>query len=413
MDTALTIKIDAMQKGTEHDAFVSLECAVCQGLAPFLRMSLAGEDLIAKAGELMERVRVCPEDAGSWRDASIALSCLGQAELAQQFLEQALSLCTHYKIQGSASQPILRVLMLMQPGELSANTPLECLLEQAPVEIVQALVTSGQLSSLQVPEHDVLFMAVAESPASQNLLHELELQLASWPRPVINTPQAVLGMARDRVAQLLQGIEGLVVPVTTSYSRATLQPSVLAYPIIIRPLGSQAGHDLACLQHPDELIAYLHKVQADTFYVAPFVDYADRQGLYAKMRIALIDGEPWPCHRALSAHWMVHYVNAGMYEDAAKRAQELIWMQTFSAFLERHVVTLNEVAERLQLPYVLLDLAELQDGRLLLFEADPAMVVHAMDSVELFPYKQVYMGQLREAVVASLVRHAGDVHGVS
>ncbi len=413
MDAAAIIPMRALQRGEVKTDPVLLDCAVCLGLAPFLRMSLAGEDLVAKASELMERVRVYPEDAGSWRDASIALSCLGQAELAQQFLEQAMSLCTHYKIRGTSLSPILRVLMLMQPGELSANTPLECLLEQAPVEIIQTLVTADQVGSLQVPEHDVLFMAVAESPASQELLQALEHLLVAWPRPVINSPQSVLGMARDHVAELLQGVEGLVVPVTKLYSRHSLQSSLLTYPLIIRPLGSQAGHDLARLLREEELSTYLDKVRAETFYVAPFVDYADGQGQYAKMRLALIDGEPWPCHRALSSHWMVHYVNAGMYEDAAKRSQELAWMQTFPEFLVKHSSTLHEMADRLRLPYVLLDVAELQDGRLLLFEADPAMVVHAMDSVELFPYKQVYMGHLREAVVASLVRHAGDVHGVS
>jgi hypothetical protein len=46
------------------------------------------------------------------------------------------------------------------------------------------------------------------------------------------------------------------------------------------------------------------------------------------------------------------------------------------------------------LDYFAIDCAELPDGRLLLFEADVAMIVHAMDSDRVFPYKKLAMAKL-------------------
>ena len=43
------------------------------------------------------------------------------------------------------------------------------------------------------------------------------------------------------------------------------------------------------------------------------------------------------------------------------------------------------------LDYYAIDCAETAVGRLLVFEADTAMLVHAMDPVDLYPYKQPQM----------------------
>ena len=47
--------------------------------------------------------------------------------------------------------------------------------------------------------------------------------------------------------------------------------------------------------------------------------------------------------------------------------------------------------------YICIDCAETPRGELLIFEIDHAMVVHAMDPEDLFPYKQIHMGKVRLA----------------
>ncbi len=101
---------------------------------------------------------------------------------------------------------------------------------------------------------------------------------------------------------------------------------------------------------------------------------------------------------------MIHYLNAGMTESAEKRAEEARFMADFdSGFAVRHAQAFKAVTDRLKLDYVGLDCAESADGELLIFEADSDMIVHAMDPVELFPYKQAVMRKIFDAFHAMLV----------
>ena len=142
------------------------------------------------------------------------------------------------------------------------------------------------------------------------------------------------------------------------------------------------------------------------YFISPFVDYRGADGLFRKYRLVFFDGRPHLCHVALSTHWMIHYLNAGMADDASKRAAEAQAMETFEDdFAQRHRVALDAVAARLGLDYFVVDCSELPDGRLLIFEADIAMVIHSVDSVELFPYKQTQMAKVF-AAFREMIDHA-------
>ena len=79
-----------------------------------------------------------------------------------------------------------------------------------------------------------------------------------------------------------------------------------------------------------------------------------------------------------------------------------------SGFARRQANSLALVNRALGLDYVVLDCAELQDGRLLIFEADSSAVVHGMDPVELFPYKRPAIQKVFQAFRQMLedARHA-------
>jgi hypothetical protein len=136
----------------------------------------------------------------------------------------------------------------------------------------------------------------------------------------------------------------------------------------------------------------------DEFYVARFVDYRSADGQFRKYRIILIEGQPYISHMAISSHWMIHYLNAGMADSAEKRAEEAAFMAGFDAgFAQRHAQAFRAIAERTGLDYVGLDCGETPDGELLIFEVDSDMIVHAMDPVDMFPYKQPQMRKLFDA----------------
>ncbi len=60
----------------------------------------------------------------------------------------------------------------------------------------------------------------------------------------------------------------------------------------------------------------------------------------------------------------------------------------------------------MSLDYYQLDCGETRDGRLLVFEADVAAIIHAMDPPDLYPYKPPQMRRVFEAIEAMLRRRA-------
>ena len=86
-----------------------------------------------------------------------------------------------------------------------------------------------------------------------------------------------------------------------------------------------------------------------------------------------------------------------MYLDAQKRDEEAAFMAGFSDFTQRHQAAFTAIYQRTRLAYLGIDCAETDKGELLIFEIDHAMVVHAMDSEQLFPHKKFYMQKLQDA----------------
>jgi len=111
---------------------------------------------------------------------------------------------------------------------------------------------------------------------------------------------------------------------------------------------------------------------------------------------------------AVSTNWMIHYVNAGMYEEAWKRAEELAFMEGFEAFKQRHNAALQAIANAIPLDYLCIDCAETPLGELLVFEVDHAMVIHAMDTEAQFPYKQIHMQKVKNAFRDLLLRRMAE-----
>lgn len=386
------------------------------GLAPFLRASVGGQELKPYAESLLAEAQQRQTDGPLWMNLSVAMQCIGQRDIGLSIQAMALEQQRIFHLPAMQQPVLTRLLVLMAPGDIAANTPIDCLLERTDVDLILYYVSQPDPFALPVPEHEVLLVAISESDDNRATLRALEQRLNDWPQPVINQPARIPCVGRDAASELLHDVPGIVMPPTVRCDREALQAIATgqttlaasfpgnAFPIIVRPYDSQAGRDLARITSAEELAAYLTNVQATDFFLAPFIDYSGNDGLFRKFRIALIDGQPFACHMAVSDNWMIHYLNAGMYEDAGKRAEELAFMEHFDDFAQRHHAALGEITRRTGFDYLLIDGAETRDGKLLIFEIDHTMVVHAMDSEELFPYKQQHIAKARNAFRAYLQR---------
>ena len=368
------------------------------GLVELMRLAHAGIDITPIGQMLIEKSAENPDNANALMDLATVLQLSSNRELALQMQAEAIVLQRAYT--QPVKNPTLRVLALMSAGDLMANTPIEFLLENSGIELTQFYVTedlftvAGALNE-DLPEHDVLFVAIAESEENLPLLKQLEPLLAKWDKPVLNKPEYIAKMSRDAACQLLANAMGILMPETVRYSVENIKPESFNYPIIIRPVDSHAGHDLEKIESPTALNDYLERQSYNEFFVAKFVDYRNADGQFRKYRVMLISGQPFLAHLAISDHWMIHYLNAGMAEDAVKRTEEAQVMHDFDdTFAKKHAAAFKIIYERTGLDYLGIDCSETPDGELLIFEIDSCMIVHAIDPVDLFPYKPAYMAKL-------------------
>lgn len=388
------------------------------GLAHLMRMAFEGQSLMPLAETLKARAEKDAADANALMDLSTALQLHGLRDVGLATLSVALQTQRVYELPASHS-PALRLLAIMGPGDLMANTPLPFLFENGDISLTMLYLLPGEPMPAQLPDHDVVFIAISETSQTHGLLKQLAQAVHAWPKPVLAQPEGILRTSRENAYELLKNAPGVYVPPTAQASRQALEvfcsgrsalSDVLAggtFPLIIRPLDSHAGHGLEKVDDVQALSRYLAASDETEFFIASFVDYSGPDGLYRKYRVVLIDGVPFAGHMGVSSHWMIHYLNAGMVESAEKRAEEEAFMRDFDvSFAQRHLLGLRSVYERFGLEYLVMDCAETTEGALFVFEADVGAVVHSMDPPDMFPYKVPAMQKVFDAFRAMLQRTA-------
>jgi hypothetical protein len=390
------------------------------GLAKLMTLAFRGVDLTPLAQRLMERASLNEGDANALMDLSTILFLRELKDAGKAVQAQALGVTRRYEMR-SALPTALRLLAIMTAGDLMTNAPLPFLLEESDVALTLLYVLPGEPLPDDLPPHDVLIVAISQSEHTRELLASVGASLAERRASVLNAPARIAVTCRSMAYRQVDGIPGLVMPATTRASRSELLEMLLgggapsgllpggAYPLILRPVDSHAGHGLDKICDPRELADYLHRSPDTDFFMSRFVDYRSPDGLFRKYRVVLIDGTPFAAHMGVSAHWMIHYLNAGMSDSTEKRAEEERFMRSFDhGFARTHGAALAQLSQRCGLDYLVIDCAETTAGELLVFEIDPGAVVHSMDPVELFPYKRAFMDRIYRAFDAMLHSAAGQ-----
>jgi len=408
------------------------------GLAKLTTLAFKGEDLTPVVEQLSTRILHHPDDAGARMDLATIHFLLQKPQSALQWQQIAMDMQTHYTLSSNPIEPALRMLVLMGAGNLMDNLPVEFLLEGSAISMDLHFMQSGHAIPQNLNDYDLLLIAVGESDRNAALLQQLAAQLQDCPIAVINRPEHIIQTSREAAASLLQQETSLEMPMSVRLNRQQLKQLAASeplkktdqsiphgddkndcetgiaqhlpgqdFPIIVRPVESHGGHGLVRLDQAADTMAYLSEQQEALFYVSRFVNYASPDGLFRKYRIVLIAGTPFLCHLAISSHWLVHYLNAGMIDNADKCAEEADCMANFDqTFARKHQQAFTAMYEHLQLEYLIIDCAECNDGRLLVFEVDTSAIVHAMDPVSLFPYKRPQMHKIFRAFQQMLMRLA-------
>ena len=390
------------------------------GIAKLSKLAFDGVDLTPLHSQLVTKYIFEPDNAAALIDLSTIEQLFGNDRDGVARQGEALMLRQVFHSPCSAAKPALRLLALAAPGDVGNNTPLEFLLEGSDIALSTLYIVPGRPLPDPLPEHDLAIVAACEADGNRAVLAEIERLLPSWPKPVLNHPEQIASLARERLHSLLKNVRGLVMPATVRIDRTTLSEIAVGradltahlpdggFPLVVRPLDSHAGRGLQKLDDAPALTRYLAERQERGFYISRFVDYRSPDGLFRKYRIVFIGGKPYACHMAIADQWMLYYLNAGMAESTAKKIEEERFMTGFDhEFAKRHHAALAGIAERVDLDYFGIDCAQTAEGSLLLFEADVAMIVHLMDSPTIFPYKVTQIRRLFADFAAILKDCAG------
>jgi hypothetical protein len=394
-------------------------CVERIGLVRLTRAFEAGHDLRPLWRRLIARLLDGSIEAGEGLDLSVIAQLLGDKEAGLAIQQAILASHQLFRSPCAAKPPRLRVLALAAATDMGSNTPIEFLLEGSDIELTTLYVMPDIDWPDWLPEHDVAIVIASDSEDCRAALDKIARIAPSWPRPLLNPPQLIGKLDRDKLHGLLRGIEGLEIPQTvgvtreqlTMLSQSTLAPSEissdLAFPVIVRPRGSHAGKGLAKLDDAIAIERYLGEHPQDAFFISRLVDYRSDDGLFRKFRIVFVDGRPYACHLAIADRWDIWYLNAQMAVSSSKRREEETFMQTFdAAFAQHHRAALAGLSKRVGLDYFTIDCAETKHGSLLIFEADNTAIVHDMDPPDIFPYKVPQMRKVFDAFAAMLSRRS-------
>ncbi|CAG4906147.1 unnamed protein product, partial [Acidocella sp. C78] len=293
----------------------------------------------------------------------------------------------------------LRVLVLTCLAE--ASLPIEHLLPHARYTLAEWFIDHSMHSLPQLPPHDLVFNAIGEA----DLMPPLDgatIGFISCGRPIMNRPEAVMRTGRTALPALLAGIDGLVVPPVLRIAADEI-PVSIGLPALIRPVGTHGGHGLRRVETAEQLTEASR--EAGDKYLSQFIDYRSEDGYYRKYRMIFVDRQVYPYHLAIGPHWMVHYWTAGMDLDPARRAEEARFLDDpVTALGSAAFEAVSAIGRRLDLDYAGIDFSILPDGRILVFEANAAMLVHP-EREAVFAYRNQAVDRILDAFAAMLEHH--------
>ena len=102
------------------------------------------------------------------------------------------------------------MLALAAATDMGSNTPIEFLLESSGIELTTLYVMPDIDWPDWLPDHDVAIVIASDSEDCRGALDKIAQAMTHWPRPLLNPPQRIGNLDRDKLHGLLDGIEGLI-----------------------------------------------------------------------------------------------------------------------------------------------------------------------------------------------------------
>jgi hypothetical protein len=230
---------------------------------------------------------------------------------------------------------------------------------------------------------------------------------------VINHPVQVLKTGRVSNAQRLRGLPNVVVPrMATLPRRLLLGPEAaavvasngFAFPVLVRAPGFHTGRHFIRVENLQGLAAAVAELPGDDAWLIEQLDARDRDGMFRKFRVMIVDRQLYPLHLAISRNWKVHYFTANMAESAANRLQDAEFLENMAGVVgQRGIAALERINAVLDLDYGGVDFAVNAHGDILFFEGNATMVMIPLSLDQKWAYRRPAFEKVFSAVRAMLM----------
>jgi tetratricopeptide (TPR) repeat protein len=325
----------------------------------------------------------------------------GDAATAEARLDQAYARRSHFR-QTLAGAPFT---ILVLVSRRAGNIPYQTLLPPRRFDTTVWYMEHARPEDIAaLPPYALVLNAIGDPDVAAASDAMIDTFLTGCRTPVLNRPERVRATFRHVLAQTLAGVPDVVVPDTVRVS--TLAGVGLAPPVLVRPTASHGGQGLVLARDAAELSAL--EAPAGDAYVSVFYDTRAVDGFYRKYRMIFVDRAPYAYHLAISPHWMVHHQSSGMEDDPARIAEEMAFLRDPAAAIgAKAMAAIAAIGERLDFDYGGVDFTVLEDGRVLVFEANATMLTHLEPEEGPFAAKNPFIQPIIDAFQSHLLRMAG------
>jgi tetratricopeptide (TPR) repeat protein len=345
-----------------------------------------------------------PDLAIAHQNLAAVLDALDRPDDAQHHRTRAYTL---QRVYVEAADRAPRRVLILCAGRTSGNVPFDTLLPvQTSYRIKYAIDCANEVEDFQLPRYDLVFNAIGEPDVAQPLLSRLETFARRCGRPLLNRPAAVMQTRRDVLPELLVDLDDVLSapcmridrpPVSRDELALQIDRGRVGFPLLLRPLAKHGGEGVSLHRSIDTLWPDVQALNAPC-YLTMFRNYRSADGHFRKYRSILIDRKPYPYHLAIGPEWMVHYFSAGMTSQTWKLEEERRFLEDPHGSLgERAMHALEAIGAKLDLDYAGIDYTLLDDGRVLVFEANATMLVHREVAGGMLAHKNVFVERIVEA----------------
>lgn len=263
----------------------------------------------------------------------------------------------------------------------------------------------AQISRLSLAPFSVIANLVTEPVKNREILNNVRKLLRNTSARILNHPDAVLETTREKVARSLAGIDNFIAPSTVRLDRNTsidsarqlLERSGITPPIILRRAGTHRGESIVVL---DSVEAMSDVLEAEHEHIATqLIDFRSADGLYRKYRVFCIGSQIVLRHMLVSDHWNVHAADRQRFMAPRLElvAEERALLECSDPFRPRVREVLQTVRARMPLDFFGMDFGIVEDGSVVLFEANATMSFFPYSGDPKFDYLPNSFGPAQDA----------------